>query len=52
MVNYKELVSSQVFKCTKTSFYAEMGIVKCMFTLCLSYERLCNFAKNNVLYDD
>ena len=40
------------FQMHKNSFYAEIGIVMRMFTLCLSYEGLCNFAKNNVLYDD
>ena len=40
------------FQMYKNSFYAEIGIVKRMFTLRLSIEGLCNFTKNNVLFDD
>ena len=40
------------FQMHKNSFYEEIGIVKRMLTLRLSIEGLCNFTKNNVLYDD
>jgi hypothetical protein len=39
------------FQMHKNSFYAKICIVKRMFTFRLSIGGLCNFAKNNVLYD-